>query len=155
MRLTTKRSMKSLREKQTDRLSIGYPAKALSQPTSSEVIMKQIQNSSDMYDAVIVGAGAAGIGAARTLIKGGARVILLEARNRLGGRAYCDNPTFPIPVDLGAQWFHQGLANPLRIIAQQAGYTTVHDAFPRVVYAGDQPLEADDPRVLEFTGVAV
>jgi monoamine oxidase len=117
--------------------------------------MPQIQRSHAEFDVVIVGAGAAGLGAALTLSKGGARVIVLEARNRVGGRAYCDNTTFPIPVDLGAQWFHQGLTNPLRVIAQQAGYTTVHDAFPRVIYEGDQPLAADDQRALEFTGLAV
>lgn len=120
--------------------------------------MKQVrrtQKSSAVFDVVIIGAGAAGLGAARTLIKGGARVIVLEARNRVGGRAYCDNTTFPIAVDLGAQWFHQGLANPLRIIAQQAGYPLVHDAFPRVLYNGDQPLAPDDPEVLAFGGLAV
>lgn len=117
--------------------------------------MKQTQKSSDMYDAIIVGAGAAGLGAARTLIQGGAKVLVLEARNRLGGRAYCDNTTFPIPVDLGAQWFHQGLANPLRVIAQQAGYTTVHDTFPRVIYQDGTPLEDDDPAVLEFGGLSL
>jgi monoamine oxidase len=96
--------------------------------------MKQVrhtQRSSASYDAVIVGAGAAGLGAAQTLIRGGAKVIVLEARDRVGGRAFCDNTTFPVPVDLGAQWFHQGLTNSLRAIAQQAGHRTVHDSFPR------------------------
>lgn len=120
--------------------------------------MKQVrraQKSSAELDVVIIGAGAAGLGAARTLIRGGARVIVLEARDRVGGRAYCDNTTFPIPVDLGAQWFHQGLANSLRVIAQQEGYATVHDAFPRVIYDDDGPLAPDDPRVLEFGALAV
>jgi monoamine oxidase len=117
--------------------------------------MPQIQRSGDEFDVVIIGAGAAGLGAALTLIRGGARVLVLEARNRVGGRVYCDNTTFPIPVDMGAQWLHQGLTNPLRVIAQQAGYTTVHDAFPRVIYEGDQPLDADDLRVLEFMGLAM
>jgi monoamine oxidase len=114
----------------------------------------QTQTSFAYYDAVIVGAGAAGLGAAQALIQGGARVIVLEARDRVGGRAFCDNTTFPIPVDLGAQWFHQGLTNSLRVIAQQKGYQTVHDAFPRVIYDGDQPLDADDDRVVEFGTVA-
>jgi monoamine oxidase len=104
---------------------------------------------------VIIGAGAAGLGAARTLIQGGARVIVLEARDRVGGRAFCDNTTFPVPVDLGAQWFHQGLTNSLRVIAQQAGYQTVHDVFPRVVYRGHEQLPADDPDLLEFSTLAV
>jgi monoamine oxidase len=113
------------------------------------------RKSSAYYDAVIIGAGAAGLGAARTLIQGGARVIVLEARDRVGGRAFCDNTSFPVPVDLGAQWFHQGQTNSLRAIAQQAGYQTVHDAFPRLVYDGNIPLEDDDPRALEFSTLAV
>ncbi|MES2178558.1 MAG: NAD(P)/FAD-dependent oxidoreductase [Gemmatimonadota bacterium] len=105
-------------------------------------------------DAIVVGAGAAGLGAARTLMNNGANVLVLEARNRVGGRATCDNTTFPVPVDLGAQWLHQGQANPLRVIAQQAGYTIVHDAFPRVIYKDGRALAIDDPAVLEFSGLA-
>jgi monoamine oxidase len=117
--------------------------------------LRRTHKSSADFDVVIVGAGAAGLGAARTLIRGGARVIVLEARDRVGGRAVCDNTTFPIPVDLGAQWFHQGLTNSLRVIAQQLGYQTVHDAFPRVVYRGKKQLPPDDPDVLEFSTLAV
>jgi monoamine oxidase len=117
--------------------------------------VSQTRKSSAYYDAVIVGAGAAGLGAARALIKGGARVVVLEARDRVGGRAFCDNTTFPVPVDLGAQWFHQGLTNSLRVIAQQAGYETVHDTFPRVVCKGNKQLPADDLEALEFSTLAV
>ena len=117
--------------------------------------MKQTQKSPEMYDAIVIGAGAAGVGAARTLVEGGARILVLEARNRLGGRIWCDNTTFPVPVDLGAQWFHQGLNNPLRVIAQQQGYTTVHDVFPRVIFDGKQQLDSTDERVLEFGGLAL
>lgn len=117
--------------------------------------LRRTHKSSADFDVVIVGAGAAGLGAARTLIRGGAKVIVLEARDRVGGRAVCDNTSFPIPVDLGAQWFHQGLTNSLRVIAQQLGYQTVHDAFPRVVYDGNKQLPSDDPGVLEFSTLAV
>ncbi len=116
--------------------------------------MSQIDKSSDIYDAIIIGAGAAGIGAARTLVRGGARVLVLEARDRVGGRAACDNTTFPIPVDLGGQWFHQGPANSLLAIAQQEGYAVVHDNAPRIIYDKNKPLDATDPRVLEFGVVA-
>lgn len=40
------------------------------------------QIDTEIYDAIIIGAGAAGLGAARTVIRGGARVLVLEARAR-------------------------------------------------------------------------
>lgn len=116
---------------------------------------RRFQRSCADYDVVIVGAGAAGLGAAQALIRGGAKVIVLEARDRVGGRAVCDNTTFPIPVDLGAQWFHQGLTNSLRVVAQQMGYQIVHDAFPRLVYKGKKQLPEDNADALEFSALAV
>jgi len=55
------------------------------------------------YDVIIVGAGSAGISAARTVQSYGRSVLVLEAQDRVGGRAYTDN-TFPVPFDLGAQF---------------------------------------------------
>lgn len=63
-------------------------------------------------DVVVVGAGSAGIGAARRLIAAGLTVTVLEARCRIGGRAV----TVPLkghPIDLGAHWLHAGPINPL------------------------------------------
>ena len=63
-------------------------------------------------DVAVVGAGAAGIGAARRLLGMGLSVVVLEARPRIGGRAL----TVALrghPVDLGAHWLHEGPINPL------------------------------------------
>ncbi|CAF1462282.1 unnamed protein product, partial [Rotaria sordida] len=58
-------------------------------------------------DVVIVGAGAAGVAAAIELQSTNLSFLVLEARNRIGGRAYTDQETFPsIPIDLGASWIH-------------------------------------------------
>ncbi len=68
-------------------------------------------------DVVIVGAGSAGIAAARRLIAAGARVAMLEARSRIGGRAV----TTAIrghALDLGAHWLHNGPINPLVRLAR-------------------------------------
>lgn len=59
------------------------------------------------FDVVIIGAGAAGIAAAIELQSTNLKFLVLEARNRIGGRAYTDAETFTsMPVDLGASWIH-------------------------------------------------
>lgn len=59
-----------------------------------------------MYDALVVGAGMAGLAAADRLTKEGSRVALLEARNRTGGRVWTDRQFAGIPVELGAEFLH-------------------------------------------------
>lgn len=69
---------------------------------------------------VIVGAGFAGIGAARMLSSAGLRPLILEARTRVGGRAWTDG-RFGAPVDLGASWLHRGDRNALAASARRSG----------------------------------
>lgn len=76
----------------------------------------------DASDIIIVGAGAAGIAAARWLRDQGHRVRILEARERVGGRAWTDVETFGFPVDLGCAWLHSADVNPWRVYAQQEGF---------------------------------
>ncbi|MBJ6128375.1 flavin monoamine oxidase family protein [Microvirga splendida] len=63
-------------------------------------------------DVVVVGAGSAGIAAARRLLASGVTVTVLEARDRIGGRTLT-RPFKGHPVDLGAHWLHAGPINPL------------------------------------------
>lgn len=75
-------------------------------------------------DVAIVGAGAAGIAATRLLQAAGRRVILVEARERLGGRAVTDH-SLGVPADLGAAWLHFAEQNALTHLAEQAGFTVL------------------------------
>jgi len=59
-----------------------------------------------MSDVLVVGAGAAGLAAARTLHDAGHAVTVLEARDRVGGRAYTSFDIAPHPVELGAEFIH-------------------------------------------------
>lgn len=57
-----------------------------------------------LYDAIVIGAGFAGLTAARTLIERGKKVLLLEARDRVGGRVYTHHFADGTYIDLGGQW---------------------------------------------------
>jgi len=73
-------------------------------------------------DVAIVGAGAAGIAAARTLAGSGRSVLVLEARDRLGGRAFTVTPAPGIVFDVGCRWLHSADKNPFVAIARELGF---------------------------------
>ncbi len=68
-------------------------------------------------DVVIIGAGAAGIAAARRVAQAGRRFALLEATERIGGRCITDTRTFGAPFDRGARWLYLPESNPLALAA--------------------------------------
>lgn len=84
-------------------------------------------SSKTLYDLIVVGAGCAGISAARTALGYGAKVLVLEAQAHIGGRAYTDTTTFSeIGFDLGAQFFQNVLdGNELFDIARAQGLTVL------------------------------
>ena len=64
----------------------------------------------DRYDVLVLGAGIAGLAAARSLAAAGRRVALIEARDRIGGRIFTDrisrNAGEPVSIELGAEFIH-------------------------------------------------
>ncbi|MCC6946128.1 MAG: FAD-dependent oxidoreductase [Bradyrhizobiaceae bacterium] len=72
-------------------------------------------------DIAIIGAGAAGIAAARRLADAGADFVVLEARSRIGGRAWTAELA-GFPLDLGCGWLHSADRNPWTGIAEKAGF---------------------------------
>jgi monoamine oxidase len=72
---------------------------------------------------LVVGAGFAGLSAARALRQSGVEVVVLEARQRAGGRVMTDRSA-GFPVDLGPSWLHGGPKNPLKAVADGARIDT-------------------------------
>jgi monoamine oxidase len=72
-------------------------------------------------EVVIVGGGAAGIAAGRRLKDAGVDCLLVEARPRLGGRAWTTSEGSAFPIDLGCGWLHSADRNPWREIAEAQG----------------------------------
>jgi monoamine oxidase len=77
--------------------------------------------SSGPIDVIIVGAGAAGIAAARRIAAAGRRFALVEASDHIGGRCITDTRAFGVPYDLGAHWIYTPELNPLTKLTPQRG----------------------------------
>lgn len=91
-------------------LPLGWTRRALAAGTGSGEV-----------DVLIVGAGVAGLAAAHMLRRSGLTVMVLEARDRIGGRTWTDTATLGLPVDVGAQWLHDGASNPFIPVTKQLG----------------------------------
>jgi monoamine oxidase len=72
-------------------------------------------------DVVIVGAGAAGIAAARRIAAAGRRYLLIEATDHIGGRCVTDTKSFGVPYDRGAHWIYLPDLNPLTKLTPRGG----------------------------------
>lgn len=107
--------------------------------------------------AIVVGAGAAGLGAARAMADAGVGVRVIEARDRIGGRVWSEE-LWGRRLDLGASWIHGVRRNPLTELADQAGvrrsptdYTdwVVRDDAGRIVEPSDRPRSFLDVVTIE------
>lgn len=74
-----------------------------------------------VLDLVIIGAGAAGIGASRAAAQAGVTHQVIEASHRIGGRAYTEDLAPGVPFDLGCHWLHTTDINPLVPEADRLG----------------------------------
>lgn len=77
-------------------------------------------------DVVIVGAGCAGLAAAKRLRDAGLTFRVVEAMDRIGGRAWTTTSDFGVPFDIGCAWLHAADRNPFFPEAQAAGWTLYH-----------------------------
>lgn len=105
-------------------------------------------STSTVPDVVVVGAGAAGLAATKTLRQSGKSVVLVEAANRIGGRAYTNTDKFGVPFDEGAHWLHHGSQNPYQIFAKANAFDLVQVPENYRLFAqsgievGDKELDA-------------
>ncbi|MEZ3159894.1 NAD(P)/FAD-dependent oxidoreductase [Microbacterium sp. BWT-B31] len=103
-------------------------------------------------DTIVVGAGVAGLTAARLLSRAGQRVVVLEARERIGGRVWTDRAG-GVATDLGASWIHGITDSAVYAAAQAFGMRTVE--FTVGGYQPDsRPIAYYDPAGVRLTDAA-
>ncbi len=93
---------------------------------------------------IVVGAGMAGVAAARKLATSGCEVIVVEARNRIGGRIWSDT-SLGIPLDMGAGWIEESKGNPITELAEKFKIKTMVSDFDSLyLYGPDGERYSDD-----------
>lgn len=82
---------------------------------------------------VVIGAGLSGLAAAQELHKQGHEVIVVEARERIGGRIWTSTQWDDMPLDFGATWIHGLQGNPLTDLAEQINAKLLTTSYDRAV----------------------
>ena len=95
-------------------------------------------------DIVVIGAGAAGISAARRVMAANRRVIVVEASGQIGGRCHTDTATFGMPFDRGARWMYNPETNPMIKLARAAGLDVVTAPIGQKIRIGRRNARAGE-----------
>jgi polyamine oxidase len=99
--------------------------------------IKRMQPAPNLPRILVVGAGLAGLSAARVLNAAGFDVIILEARERIGGRIWTDR-SLGAPVNMGANWIHGTSGNPLTALCRAAGVAGLElEGFGSTIVSAD------------------
>ena len=95
-------------------------------------------------DVIVIGAGVAGLAAARAIQEAGRRAIVLEARDRVGGRVDTRHlPDLPVPVELGAEFVH-GTPRSLWALLETARLRVADAAEDHLTFEHGRLQERDD-----------
>jgi monoamine oxidase len=111
------------------------------------MVLAPVQNAPVNLEVIVIGAGAAGLAATRSLLAAGCRVALLEARDRIGGRAWTE-PWRGLAFDHGASFIHAEQVNPWTTIARRLRIPTILDAKRRLLFIGAR--EASEEELAAF-----
>lgn len=106
---------------------------------------------------VVIGAGLAGLAAARELQRKGHDVVVVEARDRIGGRIWTSIKWADMPIDFGATWIHGVRGNPLTDLADEIQANRLVTSYDRsITYnTAGQPLSTVEERRLEELRIRV
>ncbi|MDX1995044.1 MAG: NAD(P)/FAD-dependent oxidoreductase [bacterium] len=102
------------------------------------------------WDVIVIGAGMAGLKAAYDLQRAGKTVLILEARNRIGGRVHTVRDAAPVPIELGAELIHGEQADTWALVHEYGIATVPHGATGVVLNGQWKPRpDTQDEAVLD------
>jgi len=102
-------------------------------------------NKNQKYDAIIVGAGLAGLTAAKELESHHRSVLILESNDRIGGRAYVGQVgPQKTPIDYGGAWLHDAPQNPLTNLVDRAKFDRTRSHLDVPFYIGSSEATPND-----------
>ena len=95
-------------------------------------------------EVVIIGAGVAGLEAAKTLQNKGISFVVVEANYRIGGRAHTNNKVFGLPFDTHAHWMRASPTNPLISHARSNGFNIYRDDGGQQYFVGNRKATKEE-----------
>jgi len=95
-------------------------------------------------DVVIIGAGVAGLEAARTLTEQEITFVLIDANDRIGGRVHTNHSIFNVPFDTHAHWMRASPDNPLITHARANGFEVSRDSWRVEYFVGQRKATGDE-----------
>ncbi len=95
-------------------------------------------------DVVIIGAGIAGLEAAKTLHKKGVSFVVVEANNRVGGRVHTNDKIFGVPFDTHAHWMRASPTNPLISYGRSNGFDIYRDDGGQQYFVGNRKATKEE-----------
>lgn len=102
------------------------------------------------YDAIVIGAGLAGLSAARELEHLHRTVLILEANDRVGGRGYVGAiGSDKTPIDYGGAWIHGVPTNPLTGLVDAMGFKRARTELDLPYYVGDHEATGAEKRIFD------
>ena len=137
--------------------SVESPATVHGAYLSGKRVANEVKEAATGGTVVVVGAGMAGLSAARSLVDSGFTVVVLEGRHRHGGRVFTSTQLDDVPLDLGASWLHSASTNPLAGLTEDFAIETMATDFENVaVYgpSGEQVPEGEIDRMFETATAA-